>query len=434
MTRIDPAHSPGIAPRKNPSPEDCLKMPAAEKRKLTKRTIDAIPSPTGDERITIHDTTVPGFSIRISRGARTFYLYRWIGGRPQRIRLGGYPELTPEAARKLAEKCNGEAAQGKDLAAERRRRRQPNRTDPTLGEVLTHTLEQHWKPNCRTWKEQKRIFDKYTPASWKARPLSAIQKVDVLERHRAIGKANGVYAANRWRGVLHRLFEVGIADFDFPGGNAVRKVKPFGEQERERFVTPEELPRLFDAIDAAEDVRIADFLRLALLTGARKSAILRMRFADVDLARAVWIIPAGDSKNGSPIHVPLVPDAVEVVRARLIAARGREYVFPGRHGKGFLSDPTKPVAKVFKAADLEGVRLHDLRRTFGSWQAANGSSELLIGKSLGHRNTAATKVYARLTLDPVRQSVERATDAMREVVRADRQRRKTEKKKRKGHP
>lgn len=407
-------------------------MPAAEKRKLTKRTIDAIPSPAGDERVVIHDSEVKGFSIRISRGARTFYLYRWIGGRPQRIRLGGYPELTPEAARRLAEKCNGEAAQGKDLAAERRRRRQPNRTDPTLGEVFDHTLEQHWKPTCRTWKEQERLFETYTPKSWKARRLSSLSKVDVLERHRAIGKENGPYVANRWRGVLHRLFEVAIEDFDFAAGNPVRKVKPFGEAERERFVTPEELPRLFDAIDAAEDVRIADFLRLALLTGARKSAILRMRFADVDLGRAVWTIPATDSKNGSPVHVPLVAEAVEVIRSRLVAAGGREWVFPGRHGKGHLTDIRKPVAKVFTAAGLEGVRLHDLRRTFGSWQAANGSSELLIGKSLGHRNTRSTAVYARLTLDPVRESVERATNAMREVVQADRAKRKTSGKKGKG--
>lgn len=408
-------------------------MLTPEKRKLTKRTIDAIPSPSGADRVVIHDAEVKGFSIRISRGARTFYLYRWIGGRPQRIRLGTYPELTPEAARRLAEKSNGEVAQGKDLAAERRRRRQPGRTDPTLGELFDHVLEQHWKPAARTWKEQKRIFEKYTPASWKPRRLSTIEKVDVLERHRAIGKANGAYTANRWRGVLHRLFEVAIADFDFAGGNAARKIKPFAEAERERFVTPEELPRLFDAIDAAEDVRIADFLRLALLTGARKGALLRMRFEDVDLGRAVWTIPASDSKNGSQIHVPLVPEAVEVIRSRLIAAGGRDYVFPGRHGKGFLSDPTKPIGKVFKAAGLEGVRLHDLRRTFGSWQAANGSSELLIGKSLGHRNTAATKVYARLTLDPVRQSVERATAAMRDVVQAARAKDEAAGKKRKGH-
>lgn len=404
-------------------------MPAAQKRKLTKRSIEAVPSPNGTERIVLNDSEVKGFSIRISKGARTFYLYRWIGGRPQRIKLGCYPELAPEAARKLAEKFNGEVAQGKDLAADRRRRRQPNRTDPTLQEVFLHTLEQHWKATCRTWKEQQRLYSTYTPKPWGRRHLSSVSKIDVLERHRAIGKGNGPYVANRWRGVLHRLFEVAIEDFDFTGSNPVRKVKPFAEAERERFVTPEELPRLFDAIEAAEDERIADFLRLALLTGARKSAILRMKFADVDLGRAVWTIPASDSKNGQTVHLPLVADAVKVIKARQAVADGRAWVFPGRHGKGHLTDIRKPVAKVFTAAGLEGVRLHDLRRTFGSWQAANGSSELLIGKSLGHRNSRSTAVYARLTLDPVRESVERATNAMREVVQADRAKRKTNGKK-----
>jgi integrase len=407
-------------------------MPSATKQRLTKRSIESIPAPVGDERIVIHDTDVKGFSIRISRGARTFYLYRWISGRPQRLRLGCYPELAPEAARRLAEKMNGYVAEGKDLAAERRRKRQPNGSDPTLAEIAEHTHEHHWKPNCRTAKAQKALFDVYTPPSWKSRRLASISKLEVLERHRAIGKNNGPYVANRWRGVLHRLFEVAIEDFDFTGGNPVRKVKPFAEQERERFVTPEELPRLFDAIDASEDVRIADFLRLALLTGARKSAILRMRFADVDLARAVWSIPSSDSKNKAPVHVPLVAEAVEVIRSRLIAAGGREWVFPGRHGKGHLTDVRKPVAKVLKAAGLEDVHLHDLRRTFGSWQAANGSSELVIGKSLGHRNTRSTAVYARLTLDPVRESVQRATGAMREVVQAARAKRDVAANKRKG--
>ena len=370
----------------------------------------------------IHDSEVKGFSIRISSGSRTFYLYRWIGGRPQRIKLGGYPETTPEAARKLAEKSNGEVAQGKDLAADRRRRRLPNNAEPTMGKLFAHTLEHHWKPNCRTWKEQERLFEKYTPANWNSRRLSTISKVDVLERHRAIGKENGCYVANRWRGVIHRLFAVAAEDFDFVGGNPVRSVKPFTEKERERFVTPEELPRLFDAIDACEDVRIADFLRIALLTGARKTSILRMKFEDVDLARAVWIIPANDSKNKSPVHVPLVPEAIEVIRARLAAAGDREFVFPGRYGKGPLVEIRKPIVAVFKAAGFKAkdIRLHDLRRTFGSWQAIGGSSELLIGKSLGHRNTRSTAVYARLTLDPVRKSVERATNAMREVVNADR--------------
>lgn len=393
------------------------------RKRLTKRTIDAIPIPASGRSV-VFDQDVRGFYLETTAtGARSFYLYRKVNGRPRRVRIGGYPETTPEAARKIVQKLAGEIADGRDPNAERRQRRQPDRADPTLGEVFDHTLEHHWKPRARTWKEQERIFNTYTPTAWKPRSLSTLSKIEVLEVHTRLGKKNGSFTANRWRGVLHRLFEVASDDFDFAGGNPVRKVKAFTEEERERFLTPEELPRLFDAIDAAEDKRIADYLRLALLTGARKTALLRMRFADADLTRAVWTIPPSDSKNGKPIHVPLVAEAVEVLRSRLFAAGGGEYVFPGRHGIGHLTDPTKPLGKVFAAAGFTDVRLHDLRRTFGSWQAANGSSELLIGKSLGHRHSRSTQVYARLTLDPVRESVERATTAMTEVVKADRRRR-----------
>ena len=410
-----------------------------EKRRLTKRTIEIIPVPTGPARTVVFDNGLRGFCIVLTpAGSRTFYLYRKIAGRPQRVRIGSYPETTPEEARRLVASLAGAIAEGRDPNAERRTKRLPDRKDPTFGEVLDHAVENHWKPHCRTWKAMANLFVCYSKA-WTNRRLSTVRKIDVMELHGKVGRTNGTYGANRWRSLLHRMFEIAAEDFDFPGANPVRRVKPFPEIERERFVTPEELPRLFDAIDSAEDVRIADFLRLALLTGARKGSILRMKFADVDLARAVWTIPCPDSKNGRTIHVPLVTDAVEIIRARKVAASKREFVFPGRHGEGHLSDPTKPIAAVFVAAGLKDIRLHDLRRTYASWQAAGGSSELLIGKSLGHSssNTAATRIYARMTLEPVRQSVERATSAMQAVVKADRLLRKDEangkQKKRKGH-
>jgi integrase len=68
--------------------------------------------------------------------------------------------------------------------------------------------------------------------------------------------------------------------------------------------------------------------------------------------------------------------------------------------------------RVVNRAGLAGLRIHDLRRTLGSWQAAAGVPLHTIGKSLGHRNLATTQIYSRLDLDPVRQAVETATSAM----------------------
>jgi integrase len=63
-----------------------------------------------------------------------------------------------------------------------------------------------------------------------------------------------------------------------------------------------------------------------------------------------------------------------------------------------------------------GVTLHDLRRTLGSWQAKTGASLAIIGKSLNHQSQQTTAIYARLDLDPVRASVNTATAAMMEAA------------------
>ena len=62
--------------------------------------------------------------------------------------------------------------------------------------------------------------------------------------------------------------------------------------------------------------------------------------------------------------------------------------------------------------DMRDLRVHDLRRTMGSWQAITGASLPIIGRSLNHKSSQSTEVYARLTLDPVLKSMQKATDAM----------------------
>ncbi len=79
---------------------------------------------------------------------------------------------------------------------------------------------------------------------------------------------------------------------------------------------------------------------------------------------------------------------------------------------GHLADPKKAWARILARAGLENLRIHDLCRTMGSWQAKTGASLVIIGKSLNHKYTTTTDIYARLDLDPVRASVEKATTAM----------------------
>ena len=77
-----------------------------------------------------------------------------------------------------------------------------------------------------------------------------------------------------------------------------------------------------------------------------------------------------------------------------------------------MTSPKGAWHSVLMQAGLEDLRIHDLRRSLGSWQARLGANLAVIGKSLGHKDMASTLIYSRLDLDPVRESVERATSAM----------------------
>jgi integrase len=133
-----------------------------------------------------------------------------------------------------------------------------------------------------------------------------------------------------------------------------------------------------------------------------------MRWQDLDLAGATWRIP--HTKNGEPQLVPLVSEALEVLRARKPQDVG--YVFPAPSKSGHMTPPKKRWRDLLARAEITDLRVHDLRRSLGSWQAIGGASLAIIGKSLGHKSASATMIYARLSLDPVRASVAAATSAM----------------------
>ena len=129
---------------------------------------------------------------------------------------------------------------------------------------------------------------------------------------------------------------------------------------------------------------------------------------------------AGLSLAAGACTEPLPPPTVSVAGqlgglpsagfARAEAPRG--FVFPADSKTGYLSPPAKRWQALLKRAGMADFRIHDLRRSLGSWQAISGASLAIIGKSLGHKSADATLIYARLSMDPVRASVNTATTAM----------------------
>lgn len=384
-------------------------MELERKFNFTKPKLDALPLPETGKRAVYHDQKIAGLQVRVSAtGVKTFCVYRRVkGGQPERITLGSYPRMTIERARGAAAKVNAEIENGASPAKVKR----AHREEPTFQAVFDLFIPGKRKRDGRPLSERtKKDYQdslRIHLGSIKNVKLSQITRDDVRRVHASATKKSAA-SANRALAIISSVFNYAIDELGiYDGANPASRIKKNYEAPRERFAQADELPRLFAAM--AKDP-LGGFFMLALLTGARRANLQAMRWADIDLDAAIWRIQM--TKNGTPQNVALSPEAVEVLRSRKEAAGDSRFVFPGTGATGHLVEPKKAWKRILDDAELDDLRIHDLRRTLGSWQAKTGASLSIIGKSLNHKTHQATAIYARLDLDPVRASVNTATTAM----------------------
>lgn len=375
--------------------------------KLTKRIVDAVLHPAQGQQVFVRDTETRGFALRVTPGSKTFVLEKEINGKVRRMSLGSYGALTVEQARDLAKVKIGEIATGTDPADDRQRRRK----SATFGE-----LEQLYIDRRAIHKKSASndlILFKLHLSAWRSRTLTSITKADVCRRHAEMGATGATTNANRMVALVRCLFNCAI-DWDlFAGVNPASRVKMFKEISRDRFVTPDELPRLWTALQHEPNPFVRGAFFVSLFTGARRSEVLGMQWVDIDIGQSLWRIPI--TKAGRPHYIPL-PSPVMEELLTLPRLDGNPYVFCGRWGRSHLINVSKPWKRIRHEAGLEDVRIHDLRRTLGSWLVAAGASLPLIGKTLNHSQAATTQVYARMQLDPVRLALEANATKMLAVI------------------
>lgn len=443
-----------------------------ERLKFTKTALLSLVLPEPGKRLTAYDTEVPKLALRITAaGARTFYVVKRVGASIAWVKLGSFPELTVEQARVEAQKILGEFAAGANPATARRAIRE----EPTFTEMFEQFLVEKRKRDGtpigeRTKRDYRDTLRMYMEPI-KARKLSQITRADIKAIHTKTTKKSASQA-DRALAIISSVFNF-AADLEiFSGTNPASRIQKNPAPSRDRFAQASELPYLFTAIAEAS---LADFFLLSLLTGARRSNVQEMAWRDLDLDARIWRI--GMTKNGTPQNVPLSPEAVDILITRKRRTGHTSFVFPGEGKTGHLVEPKKAWVAILRRAslrrlldnleargkltaedrqqaeqqislapvvaekryravadgvgidsanyDMTDLRIHDLRRTLGSWQAKTGASLVIIGKSLNHKTHQATAIYARLDIDPVREAVETATNAMmvaagiKEVVEGD---------------
>lgn len=438
---------------------------------LTKEQIDRLAFDATGPATQIHYDNargVTGFGVRVfASGAKSFVLwYRTPTGRKRLMTLGRCGRLTPHEARHRAMEVLREVGGGSDPLGERR----ADRHAVTVGAFAALYLERHARQHKKSWRADERRLRRHVLPAFGHHKLSDVARPDVSRLHHRIGVELGnPYEANRALALLAVLFAKAQEWGYLPetASNPAKRVQPFPERSRDRFVTEAELPALLGAIDAEPNLYVRAAFRLYLLTGLRRSELLSLRWADVDLASGR--LRLADTKAGRPHVLPLSAPAVAIL-ADLPRMLGNAYVFAGqvagrplvnvekpwrrirarlwlvthpdaaaelraqaaadttaRKGtKKHASDRDEAVSarllalaedQVMRARPDEVLRLHDLRRTVGSWLAMGGASLPLIGKVLNHSSASTTQVYARLAEDAPRAALETMAERMAQSTR-----------------
>jgi integrase len=428
--------------------------------KFTKERLQALPLPAAGHRNAYKDTDADGLELRVSStGVKTFSWYRRVkNGPPERVTLGRFPEMTVLRAREEAGKLNTIRISGDSPATERRTRR----NELLFGELFDQYIERHAKVHKKTWKEDQQRYDQYLAMPLGRLKVSDVKRETVSKVHAKITADGHPAVANRVLALVSSVFGRAV-EWSILEANPIKGIRRNKEVSRDRFLDGDEMPRFMASLQAEPNDVVRDFFLLCLLTGARRANVLSMAWADISLDGANWRIPV--TKAGESLNVPLTSETIAILRRRRAADPSGRFVLPGSGEKGHFVEPKKAWLRIFdrdeldqiiakleqagekpervgaaKVADLAGrilgeqlakakaraaelkldisncrlsdARIHDLRRTQGSWQAMTGTSLQIIGKSLGHKNVTTTTIYARLQTDPVLEAMTKATDAM----------------------
>lgn len=391
---------------------------AGQRAKLTQRAVEA--AKPRDRRYMISDADIQGFRLQILPSGKKgfFFAYRLGGGRgatQREPKIGDWPAMKAEAARRIAEQWFAEVAKGGDPAGERKARREA----PRMADLFDRFLDEHSRRHKRasSLRNDLRLINKRLGPAFGKRKVAEVVRADIDGFHKSLSETP--YEANRCLALLSKAFNLSeLWGWRADATNPCRHIRKFAEAKRKRFLSPAELARLGEALRIAEQdgsVVISDTdgahprklsvnpaavaaIRLLILTGARKSEILGLRWEWVDFEGRRINLP--DSKTGEK-SIPLNAPALEIL-SNIPRIDGNPHVIVGGKWGAALVNLKDPWLAIRAAAGLDDVRVHDLRHSFAAVGAGGGQSLPIIGALLGHTQAATTQRYAHLADDPLR--------------------------------
>jgi integrase len=322
-----------------------------------------------------------------SRQAK-FWLFRYTrSGKMREMGLGpakGRTAVSLSQARAKATQLHSAVRDGRDPLAEREAEKARAQADAakaiaaamTFGEVADMYIAAHeaaWRSPKHHQQWRNTLSDYVLPAIGDL-PVGSVDTGTVMKiieplwrfktetASRVRGRIEAVldYAkARRWRDGENPARWRGHLDHLLPGRSKVQRVAHHAALPwRETGAFMQRLRQ-----NSGVGARCLEFL---VLTACRSGEVRGARWDEIDLAHAVWTIPAQRMKAGREHRVPLSEQAIGVLRAMAqLGTKG--FVFPGLKTASALSDVA--LTKAVNVAGGSGATVHGFRSTFREWCA-----------------------------------------------------------------
>jgi len=369
--------------------------------KFTQKLIEQLPPHPKASRSTeaeYTDTEVAGLKLLVSKAGRKFFYFRYtLQGKKRAMKLGELGALSVAEARKLALERRYQLDRGEDpQLAKATREAMPTFETFALTEYLPYA-EQH-KRSANSDESKLRI---HLIPRFGTRKLDAITIRDLQFYLGELKAQRCAATANRHLSLLSKLFKLAV-QWERIAKNPCVGIQKFQENnQRERFLSQDEIQRMFVAMESEPNRVIVAALKFLLLTGVRREEALRARWDQVDLERGTLFLP--DTKSGKSRTVVLNPDAVELLRDQ-VRCPDNPYVFPGKVPGKPLNNPIKGFRRILAKAGIENLRIHDLRHSFASLAVNSGATLYQVQHLLGHASAQTTQRYAHLADSALREA------------------------------
>jgi len=386
---------------------------------ITNRQIDTLKCHSS-KPVYLWDTKISGFGVKaLPSGRKTFVLkYRThFGGtraRQRWLKLGVVGSLPLAKARILAMENLSLIANGDDPQGLREKKR----ADPSFNDAWEKFKKSEFKrlkPTTRS--DYSGYWRNYIQPRLGRHKAAEIGRADIEAIH--AGMSETPYSANRVLSLISRLLNQCEAwEYRSLNSNPCKLIKPYRERSRERYLSLDELKNLnamLDELLAKDEISIgvANGFRLLILTGARKSEIFGTRLEWLDLDNSKINLP--DSKTGKR-SILLSHEAIRICERQKVFALslGSEFLFPSPKAGLPLLNVSKAWQKIRIHANIEDVRIHDLRHTCASLAVRSGMSLPVVGRLLGHTQAKTTQRYAHVHADPALEAAEAVSKFFRQ--------------------